>query len=548
MNKRYRVVFICLLLLSTTLGCGQVATPTPTATSTGTPTATPTSTATLTPTATPTSTDTPTVTLTPTATPMPGWEKFEGGGVELWLPESYEGGDLSEDVEVIVERLRSFGPDFEQMAQSIEQNPSMYVMWAFDSEVGESGFLTNVNVGKERILSAMTIDTYLDAALGQFPALLQVTERDIVTLTDHEAGRLVIEFEIHGVAVKEVLYAIKEGTTMWLITFATGAGEFDQRLPVFEQSALTFAIQPSGTTAVEQAVKMTLTALAPLPTDTPIPSPTFEPTTAVPATETPSPTATRKPTLVPTAPPPTPTNTPEPTPIPPDPWGQVVVPPGGTIRIGLVADFSGAVSQLGPLKRNAVQMAIDDKGLIKGFPASVTVADGGCDEAMGATAAGTMVSDPTIVGVIGHSCSVSCKPGASVYEGAHLVMISPSCTGPDVSAPGYQVFNRVAIRDDQGGDARNAQVVNTGVYQDFARRYQSRYGQPLGSEGLDILAAYAYDAAGILIRAIEQVAVVDASGNLVIGRQALANAVRATSGYQGVTGAISFDGKGDRLP
>jgi len=127
-------------------------------------------------------------------------------------------------------------------------------------------------------------------------------------------------------------------------------------------------------------------------------------------------------------------------------------------------------------------------------------------------------------------------------------MISPSCTAPNLSEPGYQVFNRVAIRDDQGGDERNMQLANTSVYQDFARRYRSRYGQPLGSEGVDVFAAYAYDAASILIRAIKQVAVVDASGNLVIGRQALANAVRATSGYQGITGAISFDGKGDRLP
>ena len=31
----------------------------------------------------------------PTAPPVPGWEKFEGGRVELWLPQSYTGGDLS---------------------------------------------------------------------------------------------------------------------------------------------------------------------------------------------------------------------------------------------------------------------------------------------------------------------------------------------------------------------------------------------------------------------------------------------------------------------
>lgn len=66
------------------------------------------------------------------------------------------------------------------------------------------------------------------------------------------------------------------------------------------QVAATIAAGQTGTAAVERAVKMTLTALAPLPTDTPIPSPTPEPTTAIPATETLSPTATRKPTSLPT--------------------------------------------------------------------------------------------------------------------------------------------------------------------------------------------------------------------------------------------------------
>ena len=234
--------------------------------------------------------------------------------------------------------------------------------------------------------------------------------------------------------------------------------------------------------------------------------------------------------------------------VPADPWGQVVVPPGGTIHIGLVADFSRTVNWLGPVKEKAVQMAVDDQGQIKGFPVSLIVADGGCDEAMGAAAAQTMISDPSIVGVIGHTCSTSCGTGASLYEGAHLVMISPSCTHPVLSEPGLQVFNRVAFRDDQGGEERNRQVVDTGTYQDFARRYQDRYGQSLDSAESGFFAAYAYDAAGILIRAIEQVAVVDGAGNLVIGRQALANAVRATPGHPGVTGIISFDGRGDRLP
>lgn len=174
---------------------------------------------------------------------MPGWEKFEGGGVELWLPESYEGGDLSQDVELIVENLRRQGPDFEQMAKVIEQNPSMYVLWAVDLEVGDSGFLTNVAVTTEKVLSALTLEAYIDAAVKQFPEQLRLIERDAVSLGSYQSGRLILEFTISGVVVKQVLYVIKEGNTVWVMTFATGLEEFDQRLPSFERIARTFTVQ-----------------------------------------------------------------------------------------------------------------------------------------------------------------------------------------------------------------------------------------------------------------------------------------------------------------
>lgn len=180
----------------------------------------------------------------PSATAIPGWEKFEGGGVELWLPESYDGGNLDEDLEIVVEGLRTLGPDFAQMADLIEQNPSMFVIWAFDSEVGNSGALTSAAVTTEKVLSAMTIDTYLDAALEMLPPQFRVVEREIVTVGDNPAGRLIIDFTISGMAGKEVMYAVKDGNTMWILTYGTGASEFNQRLPDFEQSVNSFEIQP----------------------------------------------------------------------------------------------------------------------------------------------------------------------------------------------------------------------------------------------------------------------------------------------------------------
>jgi len=220
MNKGICLLFLCLLSFSALSGCGEVATAQPTAL------------------------PEPTATPAPTATSIPGWEKFEGGGIELWLPESYEGGDLTKDVGVVVERLRSLGPSFEQVAQTIEANPTMFVIWVFDSVVGESGFLTNVNVTTEQVMSAVSIDTYLDAALQQFPAEFQVVQRDLLTLDDHPAGRVAVDFTVSGVPGKEVIYIVKDGTTIWAVTYATGAGEWEQRLPDFEESIQTLAIQP----------------------------------------------------------------------------------------------------------------------------------------------------------------------------------------------------------------------------------------------------------------------------------------------------------------
>ena len=119
----------------------------------------------------------------------------------------------------------------------------MYVLWAVDLEVGDSGFLTNVGIVTERVLSVVTLEAYIDAAVKQFPEQFRVTERDAVSLGSYQAGRLILEFTISGVEVKEVVYVVKGGSTVWVMTLATGLEEFDERLPSFERIARTFTVQ-----------------------------------------------------------------------------------------------------------------------------------------------------------------------------------------------------------------------------------------------------------------------------------------------------------------
>jgi hypothetical protein len=101
-----------------------------------------------------------------------------------------------------------------------------------------------MNVVKEQVLSAITIETYMDAVTQQLPSSFKIVNRTNVQLTHHAAGQLLVEAEINNIQFKEVVYVVKVGSTMWAVTYATGKNEFDARLPDFEKSANTLKIQP----------------------------------------------------------------------------------------------------------------------------------------------------------------------------------------------------------------------------------------------------------------------------------------------------------------
>jgi branched-chain amino acid transport system substrate-binding protein len=82
------------------------------------------------------------------------------------------------------------------------------------------------------------------------------------------------------------------------------------------------------------------------------------------------------------------------------------------------------------------------------------------------------------------------------------------------------------------------------AYETFVANYQSTYQQAPSSP----LLAAAYDAANLLLDAMEQVAVTEQNGTLHLGRQALRDALYATSGYSGLSGSLTCDKFGDCGP
>jgi branched-chain amino acid transport system substrate-binding protein len=77
--------------------------------------------------------------------------------------------------------------------------------------------------------------------------------------------------------------------------------------------------------------------------------------------------------------------------------------------------------------------------------------------------------------------------------------------------------------------------------QAFLATHLEKYGE----EPLSAFHAHAYDGTMMLFAAIEKVAVQDDDGTLHIGRQALRDALYATSNFEGITGTLNCNEYGD---
>ena len=84
-------------------------------------------------------------------------------------------------------------------------------------------------------------------------------------------------------------------------------------------------------------------------------------------------------------------------------------------------------------------------------------------------------------------------------------------------------------------------VGDSAMYDEFIVNLEATYGRP----PLSGFHAHAYDATMIILNALESASAESEDGTLVIGRQALRDAVFATDGYEGLTGTLSCDENGD---
>ncbi len=119
-----------------------------------------------------------------------------------------------------------------------------------------------------------------------------------------------------------------------------------------------------------------------------------------------------------------------------DAIGCLDIAPGEPIHLAYAMVISGPDETLGIDSRTGVEVAIALKGQVLGHDVVLTGEDDGCS-AEGGQAAGTkLAADPTIVAVIGTSCSSAARVAVPLLSQAGFVIISPSNTAPDLTEAG----------------------------------------------------------------------------------------------------------------
>lgn len=135
----------------------------------------------------------------------------------------------------------------------------------------------------------------------------------------------------------------------------------------------------------------------------------------------------------------------------PAPTGDILtIQPNDPIVIGYALVTSGPNSNLGIDSRRGIELAIDDVGgKVVGHPIELVGEDTGCSAEGGQAAAQKLRVNEKIVGIIGTTCSSEAIVMAPVIDAAGMVMISPSNTAPELTAPGKHVkgYLRTAHND-----------------------------------------------------------------------------------------------------
>src|SRR5229473_2190796 len=182
-------------------------------------------------------------------------------------------------------------------------------------------------------------------------------------------------------------------------------------------------------------------------------------------------------------------------------------------RVATALPITGDIAALGQGLERACRMALEEanaQGRFQGFRVEMVSFDDRSDPREAVSVANRIVSDPSIIAVVGHFNSGCSIPASQVYARSHLAMISPAASNPKLTLqqldPSWKypksVFRVNTTDDVQGSYAgefairtlklRRACIIHDktaygqGVAEEFQKRFESLGGATLSFDGISV--------------------------------------------------------------
>ncbi|UQN08548.1 branched-chain amino acid ABC transporter substrate-binding protein (plasmid) [Deinococcus sp. QL22] len=173
-----------------------------------------------------------------------------------------------------------------------------------------------------------------------------------------------------------------------------------------------------------------------------------------------------------------------------------------TLRIATISPLSGPQSDMGLQLKNGAQLAVNEykaQFTKLGFNLQLVAYDDQADPATGTAAARKIVSDKSVLAVVGTLNSGVAIPVSSVLASSHVAMVSPLNTANEVTDRGLKNVNRIVARvDAQGPAAASFMIKNFKVKKVYVLNDKTTFGEGLADE-----VAKALKAGGVQVLANE---------------------------------------------
>jgi branched-chain amino acid transport system substrate-binding protein len=118
-----------------------------------------------------------------------------------------------------------------------------------------------------------------------------------------------------------------------------------------------------------------------------------------------------------------------------DPAGCVSLEAGQPIHLGYLLVVAGPDAALGIDSWRGVELAVTERREVRGHPIHLSGEDGGCSAETGLVAANKLARDPSLVAVVGTSCSAEAREAIPVLCRAGIPLVSPSNTAVELTGP-----------------------------------------------------------------------------------------------------------------